>query len=284
MISRTPTTIYLYEDYVSYLDDWLVYKKQFGMTNRKFLELAGIKARAFMSDILSERKKLPSKYIEPFSDIMDLTDEEARYFKLLVQKCNSKKIDEKAYLSKKLSDIRIEKLTSILKKKNLGYFSSWKYPVVREYLVAKKRVSSPKEVVNSLVSHDLTSRDVKNILNKLVLWEMASYNEERNEWAALEKNTLFDYDELPHVVVHDTKKEMIETAMKVMATLPKDERHATMAIRSISEEKYLQFCQKIDQLRAEFLALDITAGSEDRVVALNIQAFPVMKFAKGEKQ
>lgn len=283
MINKKPKTIYLYEDYISFLEDWLTYKKQFGMTSRKFLEMAEIKARAFMSDILSGRKKLPSKYIKSFSNIMDLNDDEARYFELLVQKCNSKKIDEKAYLSKKLSEIRIEKLTTILKKKNLGYFSSWKYPVVREFLVAKKKIISPKEVVNSLVSHDLTSRDVKNILNKLVLWEMASYNEEKKEWRPLEEKTVFDYDELPHVVVHDTKKEMIDTAMKAMATLPKNERHATMAIRSMSEEKYLDFCKKIDDLRAEFLSLDVAPGSEDRVVTLNIQAFPVMMFGKGDE-
>jgi hypothetical protein len=60
-----------------------------------------------------------------------------------------------------------------------------------------------------------------------------------------------------------------------METLSTEQRHVSMAIRACSHEQYRHFCTRIDALRQEFLELDET-GDNDRVLALNVQLFPVM--------
>jgi hypothetical protein len=49
-----------------------------------------------------------------------------------------------------------------------------------------------------------------------------------------------------------------------------------MAIRGVDKTGYVQLCAKIDALRQELLEMK-PAGPADRVIALTVQAFPVMK-------
>ena len=279
---NSPVNLFLFEEYVPFLKKWFSYGKRFGYTKKQFLKDAAIKERALLSDIISGRKKLSEKHVTVFANVLKLTGDERKYFRLLVKKDNAAKPDKKAEFAVKLADLRIKNLSIILKKKDLEYFSSWKYPVIREYLVAKRVISSPKEVVKSLVNHKLTSREVTAVLKKLVRWGMAKYDEANGRWIALEQNSVLKYDEIPHVVVKDVKRDMINTSVKAMEMLNSDERHTSMAIRSMSKKQYYEFCKRIDEFRKEFLELPTNREEEDRVVTLNIQAFPMMKFPNGE--
>jgi uncharacterized protein (TIGR02147 family) len=273
-----PFTIYVFDDYIKFLDEWFSYARRFGVTKKSFLAETGITSAAFLTDLLAGRRKLSVKHIPSFCSVLKLCGDEAAYFDALVKKGIAKKAEEIAAAAFTLSELRIKNLSSLLGKKNLEYFTSWKFPVVREYLVARKAIGSLKDVVDSLVIYKLTSREVESILKKLARWGMAEYVEASGVWRALETKAVFKYDELPHVVVSDAKRDMIDTAVKAMEILNKDDRHVTMAIRSMSRKKYDDFCQRIDELRREFLELPVEPGSEDRVVTLNIQAFPVMLF------
>lgn len=278
--------IFVYEDYVDYLQAWYSYTKRFGYTQQRFLQEAGIKAQAFLSDILSKRKGIGKRHVVGFVRALELADDAAIYFDLLVKKGVCKNPREKDIILKELADLRNKNLSMLLKNKRLEYFASWKYPLIREYISKKGSVSSPKEIVKSFVNLKLSLREVEGALKKLVKWDLVIYDKEKEEYIANDSEGVISYDDLPHVVVNDVKRAMIETAIYAMETMPKEERYVSMAMRGMSKKNYDKLCKKIDELRQEFLAYDDSDSSEDpdRVVTLTIQAFPVMKIRKDQDE
>jgi uncharacterized protein (TIGR02147 family) len=81
---------------------------------------------------------------------------------------------------------------------------------------------------------------------------------------------------MPHAVVNDVKRALIEASVHSMEMLDKHRRHVSMAIRGLDEKQYRRFCDRIDALRQEFLSLDGNGAKGDRVAALNVQLFPIM--------
>ncbi|MFP4015006.1 MAG: TIGR02147 family protein [Chitinispirillaceae bacterium] len=282
--NRTPVNLFSFEDHRAFLKEWLDYARRFGMTRREFLTKTGVTSPAFISDVLSGRKNISPRHLPGFSDALGLSGDEVLYFELLVKKDICRSATKKATLARELAEIRIRNLSALLQNRHLEYFTSWVYPVVREYLVARKAVSSPREICRSLVNLMLSPREVESALRKLVKWGFARFDTEKNVFVPDQEKKIISYGDLPHVLLNDVKRKMTEAAVQTMETIDKENRHATMAIRAVSEEKYKELCRRIDELRAEFLNLDVEPGSEDRVVVLNIHAFPVMKFAATGKE
>jgi hypothetical protein len=53
---RFKTPIFIFDDYVDFLKAWYSYARRFGFTQKDFMKKARINAKAFFSDVLSQRK------------------------------------------------------------------------------------------------------------------------------------------------------------------------------------------------------------------------------------
>ncbi|NLE01911.1 MAG: TIGR02147 family protein [Fibrobacter sp.] len=278
------TPIYVYEDYVDFLNAWYSYARRFGFTQKLFMEKAGINAKAFFSDVLSQRKKIGEKHVAGFINALELSPDEAEYFTLLVKRKNTRDPDELSSISKKLSIVRSKKTSAILSGGGtLEYFSSWKYPVIREYIKAKGFVSSPKEICESLIHLKLSLSDARHALKKLEKWNMIVFDKEKGRYYP-NSDCVITYSEMPHTVVNDVKRSLIETSIHSMENLQKDQRNISMAIRGMNKETYNRFCEKIEEVRKEFLQADEGNGQCDNVYTLLVQLFPVMKISQGSQE
>ncbi len=281
---RLPTPLSIFDDCVDYLQEWYSYSKKFGLTQKEFVKKAGIGAQAFLSDVLARRKKIGERHIAGIVRALGLTGDEAAFFSLLVQKEITKKPRERETVFRKLAELRERNLSTILDKRILEYFASWKYPVIREYIVNKGLVISPKEIVAGLINLQLNSRDVEQALKKLLKWDMIVLDAKAGGYRPQHRKNVISYDLMPHAVVNDVKRTMIETSIHAMETMEKEKRHVSMAIRGINEKKYKDFCRKIDALRKEFLELNVKPNDTDRIVSMNIQMFPVMNIEQDVKK
>lgn len=271
------TPIFVFEDYVDFLKAWCSYARRFGFTQKNFVEKAHINAKAFFSDVLSQRKKIGVKHIKGFVDALDLSPDEADYFSLLVRKKNTRDPNEINTIGGKLASLRAKKTSAILAGGGtLEYFSSWKYPVIREYIKAKGVVRSPKEISKSLLHLKLGLTETKHALHKLQKWNMIKYDEKNGGYRP-NNDSIVTYSEMPHAVVNDVKRSFIESSIHSMENLGKDARNISMAICGMNREAYEKFCVKIDALRKEFLETDVGTGKSDHVYTLLVQLFPVMK-------
>jgi hypothetical protein len=87
---------------------------------------------------------------------------------------------------------------------------------------------------------------------------------------------------MPHTVVKDVKRLFIESSVHAMETLPREERHITMAVKGMSRKKYERFCRRIDELRKQFLTEEDPGEGPEFVYGLNVQLFPLMTTGRDE--
>jgi uncharacterized protein (TIGR02147 family) len=273
---RLNTPIFIFEDHVDYLREWYLYAKRFGLTQREFLREAGIHANAFLSDVLARRKKIGKRHIHGFVKALGLKNDEQDYFTLLVRKELCREPVDKIAIFNNLAMIRKQNLSTMLDNRTMEYYASWRYPVIREYVLWKGNVSSPKEIADSLVNLKLSTHEIEMALSKLAAWSMITSDGPGRSYRPVENGSI-TYSSMPHPVVNDVKRTFIEAAVHAMEEMPRNQRHISMAIKGLSEKSYQELCQKIDALRREFLEHEENKDAIDRVVSLNIQAFPVMK-------
>jgi uncharacterized protein (TIGR02147 family) len=269
------TPIFIFDDHVDYLQEWYHYAKKFGLTQSEFLEKAGIKAKAFLSDILGRRKKIGRRHTAGFVEALELEGDAREYFTLLVRKELSRRPEDKRAIIRELAAIRKRNLSTVLEKGTLEYFASWKYPVIREFILWKGAATTPAEISDSLVNLRLSTREVEQALDKLAKWGLISVDRETGAVGPADTGTV-TYSAMPHPVVNDVKRTLIEASVNAMEDLPRERRHISMAIKGTSEKSYRNLCSKIDALRNEFLAQEEDKDSVDRIISLNVQAFPLM--------
>ena len=274
--NRLATPIFIYDDYVDYLSAWYRYAKRFRLTQRAFMERTGAGPQAYFSDILARRKKLAIKHIPGFVAALELTGDAAEFFSLLVRKEHARIGAEKEQVLKQLSRFREKHLSTLVTDGNAEYFSSWKYPVVREYIVSRGCVSSLKEIQRAFLHFSMPLDEVRRTVNRLIQWKMVVTDPKTGGLRPGPGLSTITYDVMPHAVVNDVKRLFIESSMHAMETLPAEERHITMAVRGISREKYERFCRKIDELRKEFLSDGDLGNTTENVYGLNVQLFPLM--------
>jgi uncharacterized protein (TIGR02147 family) len=279
---RLDTPIFTYEDYVEFLDVWLSYAKRFGYTKRKFLEKAGINAKSFLSDILSNRKKIGNDHIQGFIDALGITGDSAKYFSLLVYSKNERDSIEKERILREMATLREKNMSVILHGSPAEYFSSWRYPLIMEYLRCKGYATDASEIRDGLIFNKLKEPEIQNVLKKLINWGMLQYDEFKKAYIPVTNQQTITYEKMPHTVVNDVKRSLIETAVQAMEQLPKEERHISMAIRGQSKEEYDKFCDRIDSIRKEFLQPGDENTKEKRIYTLNIQLYPLMNIDKND--
>ncbi|MBN1306354.1 MAG: TIGR02147 family protein [Chitinispirillaceae bacterium] len=280
--NRLATPVFVFEDYVDYLKAWYGYAKRFRMTQSAFIERAGVGTQAYFSDILARRKKLAVKHINGFVTALELTGDAVDFFRLLVLKEHSKKGAEKEKVLKQLALLRERHLSTLITDGNAEYFSCWKYSVVREFIVSRGYVASLWEIKRAFLHFTMSIGEVRETVNKLIQWKMVEADSRTGGFRPAAGAATITYSGMPHAVVNDVKRLFIESSVHAMETLPRDQRHITMAIRGMSRENYKRFCRKIDELRAEFLTTEERAGASDYVYGITIQLFPVMSLSSDE--
>jgi len=276
MKNRLSTPVFVFEDHVDFLKEWYSYAKRFGFTQREFLDKAEINANAFLSDVLAKRKKIGSRHVAGFIKALELKGDEQEYFALLVAKEKAKKPEDKIALSEKMAHIRKNNLSTMLENRTMEYYASWRYPVIREYLLCKNTPTLPKEIANALINIKLSTAEVTQALCKLVKWKMVHFDENTGKYGATGSNSI-SYQDMPHSVVNDVKRTFIEASIHAMEEMPKEERHISMTLKGVSEKTYALFCEKIDELRQSILIHEDNKDDVEKIIALNIQMFPVSK-------
>jgi uncharacterized protein (TIGR02147 family) len=274
--NRLATPVFIFEDYIDYLVAWYGYAKRFRLTQKSFMEMTGAGPQAYFSDILARRKKLALRHISGFTAALGLYGDAAEFFSLLVQKEHAGIGAEKELVLKQLSLLREKHLSVLITDCTVEYFSSWKYPVVREYVVSKGYVKSLKEIKHAFLHFSMSLDDVRKTVNKLIQWKMVVAEIERGGFIPGPGNSTISYEGMPHAVVNDVKRIFIESSVHAMETLPKNERHITMAVRGMSRSQYERFCRKIDELRKEFLTDEEQCSEVEYVYGFNVQFFPLM--------
>lgn len=128
--------IYEYVDFRKYLEEYRKVRLEIDekFTHYYICHRLGMKnSRSYFSNVIRGRKNIGSDTVQKFVELLELTSDEASYFRALVNFNQTTHADEKKDFLDKIVSLNITP-RKIIEENAYRYFTTWFHPVIRELL------------------------------------------------------------------------------------------------------------------------------------------------------
>lgn len=135
-MNRDLPNIYNYIDFRKYLHDYRTQRCRFdsGFTHYFICHRLGMKnSRSYFNNITRGRKNIGSETVQKMIDLLELTGDEANYFRALVNYDQTRQPGEKKYYFDQVISLN-NTPRKIIDENTYSYFTTWYHPVIRELL------------------------------------------------------------------------------------------------------------------------------------------------------
>lgn len=271
-------SILSYIDYRIYLRDYYDEKKRSTryFSTRYFAKKAGLSSASFLREVIQGKKNLTKNSIDKFTQAMELTGKEARFFKHLVFFNQSRSADDKqehyAVLLSLMNTVKEHRLTV----QQHQVYNYWYIPVIRE-LACIFDFKNDFSLLAKTVYPPITTREAKSAVSLLVrlkmLKRLGNGKYEQTNKAIQAKS------ELDTMAVFNFTKAMAQKAINALDTLSKDERNFSTITCGMSRACYdiiLAETQAFKERVVNIINKDDRSDT-DQVCQINFQIFPVSK-------
>ncbi len=170
--------VYAYTDYRKFLEDWMEARQA---VDRKFnrsevhRRLGLPNTRSYLSDVLSGKDVSPT-FLERFVVVLELTSDEARFFRVLVRFNQATSPEERELAFDQLVALN-RTPRAVLDPRHYRYYRHWWNGAVRALLAIHNVGDEPRHLAN-LVSPPITETQAKGSLNLLKELELVAKNEQ----------------------------------------------------------------------------------------------------------
>jgi uncharacterized protein (TIGR02147 family) len=264
--------IYQYEDFRKFLSDAYeaMKRERGGLSQRDFATLAGITNPGFLNDVIKGRRKLSDQAVIKMSQALELKSNEADYFTLLVEYGQAKKQSEKDALWEKLLFRRNRSQFVRLHGGSSKYYQDWHYPLVRA-AIEVHGFRGDYESLARFIRPALALPLVKKCVRELCEWGLLEATPEGN-YRVTHRNqepapTLGD-------LIRRLNREWVQQAGEAVFTLPKEERHISSSLLTVSLRTRQEIQQRIESFREEIFALAKRDEKPEVVLQFSIQCLP----------
>lgn len=275
----TPT-IFAYTDYRKYLVDWMDAKQaQERKFNRSEMHrrLGLPNTRSYLSDVLSG-KEVSATFVERFVTALELSGEEARFFRVLVRFNQSTSPEERELAFDQLVSLNRTPRT-VLDPRHYRYYRNWWNGAVRALLAIHDIGDEPRKLAN-LVQPAITEAQAKESLALLKDLELVA-KDERGFWKPTQ-HTLTTGEGARAELVRQLQVQqlgLVQTA--AMRQGPKGQVVATNTI-SVSENGLEMIRKRLERFRSEIRSI-VHKDSEpaNRVHLVSLAIVPLTRDAAG---
>jgi uncharacterized protein (TIGR02147 family) len=264
--------IYGYEDFRTYLNDAYesLKKARGGLSYRQFAALAGFTNPGFLNDVIKGRRTLSDSAVIKMCHGLDLKNHEAEYFALLVDYGQAKKQAQKDALWEKIVFRRNRSQFVRVHGASSKYYQDWHYPLVRA-AVEVSGFRGDYEVLARFIRPAMPLPLVKKCVRELCEWGLIEQNGDgayrvthRNQEPAA---TLGD-------LVRRLNREWVLQAGDAVFTLPKEERHISSSLLTVSRKTRAEIQKRIETFREEIFALAKQDANPEVVLQFSLQFLP----------
>lgn len=267
--------IFSYMDLCAYLKD--VYRSQKEKNPNFSHRYVGMKvgfSPGYFSRILSGEKLLSAAMVEKFSLFLKHSKREGEYFRLLALYSQAKEYDEKNRYYKQLLSFRQKRNLS---KESKGYrlFTQEAHSVVYSLCrVEEIYEGNDYAALGKKLSPKLTAWEIKKSLellldmNLIVKDEDGRYNIQDSFLSSVGDSELH---------VQNYLMNSIHKAANALEVLPREERHVSSMMVTVSQDGYDKIQERIDSVRKEINQIIAEDTGVDRVCQANFHLFPLYK-------
>jgi uncharacterized protein (TIGR02147 family) len=271
-------SLFDYSEFRIFLKDWLQEQKALGhpMTYEAFGEAVGFTSKGFLTQILQGKTKVPTRMVNRIAEVLKLKKKEKRYFGLLVQFNQAKSAAKMAELHKRiLSDFKVE--AKSLAMDQFEYYQKWYYSAVRS-LLGYYPFGGDFLALGAQLQPAISAAQAKRAVK--LLEELGLIHKKDDGFYHLTDRLITSGESfLPHALIH-FQRDTMDLAKEALENFPESKRSASTLTLGLSENGYQAMLEKLRILRQELTEIARFDKGIDRVIQVNLHAFPLTRLPK----
>jgi uncharacterized protein (TIGR02147 family) len=275
-------SLFDYSDFRLFLKDWLQEQKTQGhpMTYEAFGEAVGFTSKGFLTQILQGKTKVPARMIERISAVLELKKKEREYFLLLVQFNQAKNAKQRAELHRRiLEEFRVEAKSLALEQ--FEYYQKWYYSAIRSLLGYYPFRGDFLDLAKQL-DPPITPAQAKRAIK--LLEETGLILKKEDGFYHLTDRLITTGESFTSHAVIQFQREAMDLAKDALENFPKAKRSGSTLTLGLSEDGYKALEEKLRILRQELVEIARFDKGIDRVIQINLHAFPLTRLSKRGKK
>lgn len=263
--------IFAYTDYRLYLAQaWAERKRVDPKFSHRFIAAkVGFSTSAFFGKVLAGSANLSPSAALKLAELLRLNRAETRYFEHLVLYAQAKGPEERALFLDQIVAWR-RKRTPKLESGQMGMFQSWWIVAIRELLDLEPTADAP--TLASLLRPAITPYQAKQALEVLEGLGLAR-RDGKGRWSKTEPVLTTGVAEGPEI--DGFRRQTMALGLEAMDRFETADRSISTLTVTLSASTFGRVRDRLRHLRREILDMASEEAEPDRVVQLNIQAFPV---------
>lgn len=260
-------------DYRRYLRDALSFEKAQGRISghRDVATFLGLKSPGHITWILQGKRNLVGVALERMPRVVGLSGSEAEYFASLVAHNDSANPEERRKIMAKIagqqSRRKVKPAPSAVQ-----YWMHWRHAVVREMVAIEPFRRADAAAIARKLNPPATAAEVAQSLELLL--ELGMVREESSGILVRSDSILSTGENWTLEAIREFQRQILGLSSRALEAVPREEREISTVTFSASRERFLKIRSRIQEMRAEILALVRTDPEPDAVYHLGVQLFP----------
>jgi len=274
--------IFDYSDYHLYLKDLFENSASKGVsiTYEELGKQIGFTSKGFVTQIIQGKSKIPMSKIEKFGKVLGLKKKELEYFALLVQLEHAKGREQKNRIFKELSE-KFKTRISRIGADKFDFYNEWYYSAVRSLLAYHPFNGDYNDLARQL-SPAITPGQAKKAVE--LMERLMLVNKDENGFYHLADRMITTGDTADGIAIVNYQRATMDLAKESLDRFKRHRRSAATLTLGLSKKGYDAVVEKIERLRAELMAVAQYDTDIDRVIQVNVHAFPLTKSRKEQPQ
>lgn len=264
--------LFTYTEYRKFLSDaWSERKADDPRFSHRFIaQKAGFTSSAFFSRILAGEVNLTPSGALRLAEIFHLSAQETRYFELLVLLDQAKSHEEKMHFADRIASWRRIPVAQ-LERSKIAFCRDWRAVAILETLELVEH-SDNHDLLGSMLRPPLDAKTVEETLALLSTLDLIRRDPDRI-WRKTDR--FLTTDEADADAVNEFRRETIRLAGEALDRFDREDRSISTLTVTLSKASFERVRDRLRHLRREILELSRSDDQADRVVQINLQAFPL---------
>ncbi|HNY29429.1 MAG TPA: TIGR02147 family protein [Fibrobacteria bacterium] len=271
--------IFTYTEYRKFLNDaWLERKAVDPRFSHRFIvQRAGFTSSAIFSRILTGDVNVSPTGALRLAEVFRLGTHETRYFELLVLLDQARSHEEKMFFADRLATWRRVQVRALDRSK-ADFCGNWKAVAILEALEIVEHTDN-HGMLGACLTPPASAQEVESTLELLANLGLASRGHD-GIWRKTDR--FISADEVDTDSVNKFRRDTIDLAREALDRFDREDRSISTLTATVSHASFERIRDRLRQLRREILELSRVDDRADRVLQVNLQAFPLMKISREE--
>lgn len=266
--------VFAFLDYRELLDAWFTWRKQenANVSHRAIARRVGERSPSFLADVIKGRRNLTAVRRDAIARVLELDEEEARHFALLVAFDQAADLAEKQRVWERLAGTKRFRESRRIDGDSYDYLACWYYPAVRE-LVRRPDFRPDAAWVADQLRPKVTTVEAQDALD--ALWRLGMLVR-TDAGVAQAEGSLATPRQVQGMAVHAYHRGMLARAAEGIGTFEKHERHYVGVTVCIPESLVPVLKQELDEFASWVLEqCEQAEGTAERVYQVNLNLLPL---------